>query len=219
VKDKQIKRPWSIDADDSLQDALERQDCPPLLRRTLTGALSWQARNEVSIRRSLTSPRAATQWLTTLLALGATVTIEDNHRQTEVPLETVVQRKARGRITALHVDVQDLQWGAAHVSRTPADDPIVSAVAVVTIDEGTVRDARVALTGVWPEPVRLARAPAQLAGSPLNQETIQAVAKAVEHEVAPQADFLGSEEYRRVMAGVLTQRALEACLHREAKDE
>jgi CO/xanthine dehydrogenase FAD-binding subunit len=219
VKDKQIKRPWIIDADDSLQDALERQDCPTLLRTTLTGALSWQARNEVSIRRSLTSPRAATQWLTTLLALGATVTVEDDDGQTEIPLETVVQRKARGRISSLHVDVQDLQWGAAHVSRTPADEPIVTAVAVVTIDGDTVRDARVALAGVWPESVRLARAPTQLAGSPLNQETIQAMAKAVEHEVAPQADFLGSEEYRRVMAGVLTHRALEGCLHREAKDE
>ena len=219
MKDKQTKRPWTIDADDSLQDALERQDCPAPLRTTLTGALSWQARNEVSIRRSLTSPRTAIQWLTTLLALGATVTVEDDDGQTEVPLETVVQHQARGRISSLHVDVQDLQWGAAHVSRTPADEPIVSAVAAVAIDGDTVRDARVALAGVWPEAVRLARAPAQLAGNSLNQQTIQAVAKAVKDEVAPQADFLGSEEYRRAMAGVLTHRALEGCLRREAKDE
>jgi CO/xanthine dehydrogenase FAD-binding subunit len=218
VKDNSIKRPWSISADNSLQDALECQDCPTLLRRTLTGALSWQARNEVSIQRSLTSPRVATQWLATLLALGATVTVEGDDGQTEVPLETVMQRKAQGRITTLHVDVRDLQWGAAHVARTPADEPIVSAVAVVSIDGDMVRDARVALTGVWPESVRLAKAPAQLAGGSLDQQTIQAVAEAVEHEATPQADFLGSEEYRRAMAGVLTHRALEGCLHREAKD-
>jgi carbon-monoxide dehydrogenase medium subunit len=219
VQNKQIRKPWTIDADDSLQDALEHQDCPPPLRTTLTGALSWQARNEVSIRRSLTSPRTATQWLTTLLALGATVTVEDDDGQTEVPLETVVQRKAQGRIASLHVDVQDLQWGAANVSRTPADEPIVLAVAVVATDGDKVRDARVALAGVWPEPVRLARAPAQLAGGSLNQQTIQTVAKAVRDEVAPKADFLGSEEYRRTMAGVLTHRALEGCLRQEGKDE
>jgi len=131
----------------------------------------------------------------------------------------VVQRKVEERITTLHVDVRDLQWGAAHVGRTPADEPIVSAVAVVSSDGDVVRDVRVALTGVWPESVRLAKAPARLAGGSLDQQIIQAVAEAVEHEVAPQSDFLGSEEYRRAMAGVLTQRALEGCLHREAEDE
>ena len=85
MEGKQTKRPWSINADDSLQDALERQDCPTPLRRTLTGALSWQARNETSIRRSLTSPRTATQWLATLLALGATVTVEEDDGQTRQP--------------------------------------------------------------------------------------------------------------------------------------
>jgi CO/xanthine dehydrogenase FAD-binding subunit len=33
----------------------------------------------------------------------------------------------------------------------------------------------------------------------------------VEEEVTPRGDFLGSEEYRRAMAGVLTRRALEQC--------
>jgi CO/xanthine dehydrogenase FAD-binding subunit len=82
-----------------------------------------------------------------------------------------------------------------------------------------VRQARLALIGVWPETVRLAEASAQLIGGPLNEISIRAVAEAVEQEVAPRGDFLGSEEYRRAMAGVLTRRALEACLCQEAGDE
>jgi CO/xanthine dehydrogenase FAD-binding subunit len=74
-----------------------------------------------------------------------------------------------------------------------------------------VVEARVALTGAWPEPVRLSEAPGMLVGGPLSEERIKAVAAAVEEEVAPQGDYLGSAIYRRAMAGVLTRRALEAC--------
>jgi CO/xanthine dehydrogenase FAD-binding subunit len=98
------------------------------------------------------------------------------------------------------------------VARTPADQPIVAAVAVVQMSNNLVEWVRVALTGVWPEPVRLANAPTGLMGGPLKVVYIEAVAEAVETEVAPEGDFLGSEDYRRAMAGVLTRRALEECI-------
>jgi CO/xanthine dehydrogenase FAD-binding subunit len=101
--------------------------------------------------------------------------------------------------------------GEAYVARTPSDSPIVLAVAAVDISDGVISRARVALTGVWDEPVRLAEAPSNLVGGPLNQDTIAATAAAVEAEVSPQGDFRGSVEYRRAMAGVLTRRALERC--------
>jgi len=104
------------------------------------------------------------------------------------------------------------------VARTLADEPIVAAIAVVALDGDVVGQARVALTGAWPEPLRLAEAAARLVGGPLDAEHIQAVAEAVEEEVAPQGDFLGSAEYRRAMAGVLTRRALERIQRREAGD-
>jgi len=47
---------------------------------------------------------------------------------------------------------------------------------------------------------------------PLDPDRIRAVAEAVEEEVAPRGDFLGSREYRRAMAGVLVRRALEQCV-------
>jgi CO/xanthine dehydrogenase FAD-binding subunit len=208
---------WSVDADAPLQSALDSPGCPPLLRQTLTGVLSWQTRNETPIRRALTAPRVAPQWVAALLALGATVTVEGDAGPAEVSLESLLQRRAEGRASALHVRVGGLRWGEAHIARTPADEPIVAAVAVVeaaetAVDYGVVHHARIALTGVWPEPVRLAEAPAQLVGGALDEAGIRAVAEAVEKEVAPRGDFLGSEEYRRAMAGVLTRRALEGCL-------
>jgi carbon-monoxide dehydrogenase medium subunit len=210
---------WSTDADAPLQSVLDSPECPLLLCQTLTGVLSWQTRNEKSVRQALTSPRVAPQWVATLLALGAMVTMEGDTGAAETPLEALLQRRAEGKVSTLHVMVGGVKCGEAHVARTPADDPIVAAVAVVEIDGDVVRQARVALTGVWPEPVRLAEAPAQLIGSPLDEERIRTVAEAVEKEVTPKGDFLGSKEYRQAMAGVLTRRALEKCLDQEMEDE
>jgi len=213
------EKTWSIDADALLQSVLDSPECTSLLRQTLTGAISWQTRNEKSVRQALTSPRVAPQWVAALLALGAMVTMEGDTRAAETPLEALLQRRAEGKVSTLHVMVGGVKCGEAHVARTPADDPIVAAVAVVEIDGDVVRQARVALTGVWPELVRLAEAPAQLIGGPLDEERIRTVAEAVEKEVAPKGDFLGSKEYRRAMAAVLTRRALEKCLDQEMEDE
>jgi len=217
---------WDIDADAPLQAVLDSPECSPplrpLMRRALTGAVSWQMRNETPVRGALSAPRIAPQWVATLLALGATVTVEGDAGPAQFGLEAVLRREARGRVETLHVPVGAVRWGEACVGRTPADEPIVAAVAGVEMDgpspTGTVRGARVAVVGAWPEPVRLAEAAAQLVGGPLDEPSIRAVAEAVEREVAPRGDFRGSEEYRRAMAGVLTRRALERCL-REGDDD
>jgi putative selenate reductase molybdopterin-binding subunit len=198
------RRVWCIDADASLQEVIDDQRCPLLLHRALTGAISWQTRNETTVRRALASPRLVPQWMAALLALGATVTVEGDDGPTEVPL---VETES-SRPSVLCVGIDGLRWGEAHVARTPADEPIVAAVAVVRLEGSIVQEARVALTGVWSETVRLAEAPARLLGGPLDEDAIRSVAEAVEQEVAPKGDFLGSEPYRRVMAGLVTRRAL-----------
>ena len=210
---------WSINADAPLQLVLDSPECPPLLCQTLTGVLSWQTRNEKSVRQALTSPRVAPQWVAALLALGAMVTMEGDTGAAEIPLEALPQRRAEGKVSTLHVMVGGVKCGEAHVARTAADEPIVAAVAVVEIDGDVVRQARVALTGVWPELVRLAEAPAQLIGGPLDEERIRTVADAVEKEVAPKGDFLGSKESRGAIAGVLPRRTLEKCLDQGVEDE
>jgi CO/xanthine dehydrogenase FAD-binding subunit len=213
---------WSVSADASLQSVVDRPGCPPLLCQTLTGVFSWQTRNETPVRRALKSPRVAPQWVAALLAWGATVTVErGDDGPTEVSLESLLERRAEGDVSALRVPLGDSKrrWGQAQVARTLADEPIVAAIAVVELEGAMVRQARVALTGTWPDPVRLAAAAAWLVGRPLDEPSIRAVAEAVEQEVAPRGDFLGSAEYRRAMAGVLTRRALERCLHAEAGDE
>jgi carbon-monoxide dehydrogenase medium subunit len=219
MRDDELRRIWSIDAEAPLQSVLDSPECPPLLRQTLTGALFWQVRNEVLIRKALSAPRIAPQWIAALLALGATVTVETDDGTAEMPLDVLTQRRTEGTISALHIPhpkESGIKWAKATVARTPADDPIVAVIAAIETEADIVRQARIALTGAWPETARLAESADRLVGNLLDQTLIQETAQAVEKEVAPKADFLGSEAYRRAMAGVLTRRALQKCQLQEA---
>ena len=223
MKSDLIKKLWSIDADAPLQSVLDASECSPLLHQALIGAVSWQTRNETPVRKALTSPRIAPQWVAALLALGATVSVERGEGTEEVSLEALLHQGGKGRATTLHVPPggPGRRWGEARVARTPADEPIVAVVAVVDMeaDNLTVRQARIALTGVWPKSVRLAEAASYLVGRSLDETGMQAVVEGLEEEIAPKGDFLGSEEYRRAMAGVLTHRTLEQCLRQEESGE
>ena len=218
---------WHIGASAPLQAALDAPTCPPAVRQALQTTLTWQHRCETPMRKTLAAPGVAPQLVAALLACGATASVEMEGSATELPLEMLLEQGKGGRALVLSIPVAgpisssgELRWGEAHVTRAPSDEPIVAAWAVVELDGASVRRARVALTGVWAEPARLARAAERLAGGPLDEARIQAAAAATALEVAPQGDYLGSVEYRKAMAGVVTRRALLACLrHLGGRDE
>jgi len=218
----QIEREvWAVDPGASLQSVLDEPSCPPVVRRALTGVHSWQIRNETSVDRTLRASQLMPQWVAALLAMGATVTLEGDDGSDEVPLNALITKDKKGDVAALHIPSlgASTYWGEAHVGRTPSDGPIVAVFAVLAMNGEVVETARLAMTGVWSEAVRVAEAADALVGKPLSRDWIADVAAAVEDEVEPVGDYLGSEAYRRAMAGVLTRRALEACLEQEVGGE
>ena len=84
------------------------------------------------------------------------------------------------------------------VARTPADLPIVCVAARATIDQGELRDIRLALGGVGEKPIVIT----QPAGS------IEELAQLAVATVTPGDDYFASADYRREMIGVLTKRVL-----------
>ena len=68
-----------------------------------------------------------------------------------------------------------------------------------------------ALTGVWRQHVRLAKASDILIDGPLTEARIEKAVLELKQEVTPRGDFLGSAEYRRAMAVVTARKALDAC--------
>jgi len=200
-----------LNAGASLQDVCQASGIPDLLAATLGGALSWQFRNENTILRVLQSPTLAPRFVAALLASGAQVLLGEEEEPLADYLERTEGRDVPASAIRVPVECPGRTWGEAYVSRTPADQPIVVAVAVVDLTNGEVRQARLALAGTWRGPVGLAGSVGSLVGGPLDEKRIREVAEAVEREVEPRSDYRGSADYRRALAAVLARRSLEDC--------
>lgn len=207
------KKSLALNIKDSLQTLYEHPACPQLLHVMLSQVASWQERNETTLGVAL---RWSPDLCAALLVMGTRVRTNKNDTQPagEEFLADFLSR--RGTIASLielslPLEVPERVFGHAHVRRTPGDIPIISAYAAVDLGEGQVKAARLALTGVWREQPQLVESVSRLVGNPLSDEAISTTAKAIAKETNPKDNYLGSAEYRREMAEVLTRRALTMC--------
>ncbi|MCD4672057.1 MAG: hypothetical protein K8R77_05275 [Anaerolineaceae bacterium] len=186
-------------------------DCPVFIKEAIKASAVWQVRNETSVERALSAPNLLPEITLALLVLDAQILLDDGKT---LPVSDFIRRSGtRGKANALLIPVvAHRSAGAARIGVSPTSDPMVAVSASIDFDDGVVRDARVALFGVWPGRQWSADSAKQLIGSAVAELDLKRAAAAVEKEVDPKGNYLGSAEYRRAMAGVLTQRALEMCL-------
>ncbi len=120
-------------------------------------------------------------------------------------------------LTEIAVPAQAVGTGSCYVRleyRRQMEIAIVGATAVVTLDGGTVTDARIAITALAPTIHRVAEAEQALSGSDGGDAAVRAAADAAARAAQPISDVRGSADYRRAMAAVITRRAITAALAR-----
>ena len=100
-------------------------------------------------------------------------------------------------------------WALERVARTPRDEAIVAAAAVVEVEGGKTKWVSLALAGANPLPRRIPTVETDLLEKAFDVQTLQAAAETVQEQSDPASDFRGSSEYRRSMAGLVARRALE----------
>lgn len=91
---------------------------------------------------------------------------------------------------------------------------VVGATASLTLSDGAVEQARVAITALAPTIRLVPEAEEALAGSDGGAGAVQAAAEAAARAAEPISDVRASADYRRAMAEVLTRRVLKAALAR-----
>lgn len=91
---------------------------------------------------------------------------------------------------------------------------IVSAAAVLALENNRVVDARLSLGGVAPTPIGSVGAQAVLSGQEPSEELFSAAARVAAEDVDPSPDVHGTVAYRREMAQVYAKRALKAAASR-----
>ncbi|MBI4318616.1 MAG: xanthine dehydrogenase family protein subunit M [Chloroflexi bacterium] len=157
-----------------------------------------------------------------LLALGASAIVAGSKGQREVPLDGFfvdtfqTALRADEVLTALCVPALSPRTGASYVkfsARKALDPSIVSVAVAITLgSDGVCQEARIALSGAGPVPARAKRAEGMLKGEKPQGSLIKQVAAAVAEETKPISDFRASSEYRRVLARVLSTRAIDEAL-------
>jgi aerobic carbon-monoxide dehydrogenase medium subunit len=105
-------------------------------------------------------------------------------------------------------------WSYQKFHRRAIDWAIVGVAAVVELDDGHVKSARIGLTNMGLTPLRAWAVEAALAGSETSPEALRSAAEHAPEGTSPPADTNGSSEYRRELSKVLVRRAVEEALSR-----
>jgi len=120
-------------------------------------------------------------------------------------------------LTAVELPAPAVGSGSCYVRleyRRQMEIAVVGATAVVTLDGGTVADARIAITALAPTIRRVPAAEQALLGSDGGAGAVAAAARVTAEASAPISDVRGSAEYRAAMAEVIARRAIGGALAR-----
>ena len=111
--------------------------------------------------------------------------------------------------------------GSAHekVERRAGDWAIAAASAAVWLEGGTISDVGVALSAVGLTTIHLTRAEELLRGKSPSEELFAQAGAIASEDCEPGADGRGPVDYKRHLAGVLTQRALRRATARALHEE
>ncbi len=103
-------------------------------------------------------------------------------------------------------------WGAHYEKfvRVSHQWSIVAVAATVLADGGTVSQARIGLTNMGSTPLRATSVETALVGQPATDEAVRSAAASAAEGTSPPSDLNGNADYRRVLAPVLTRRAVLA---------
>ncbi len=177
---------------------------------------STQVKNMGTVVGNLCRASPSADTAPPLLVLEAEVRIEGPIETRIVPLEgffigpgqTVLQYYEM--VTEILVPGPPAGTGMAfsRATRVAADLAKVNVAAAVTVKHGTCEDARIALGGVAPTPIRARKAEEVLKGEKLGDGVVQEAAETAATEIRPIDDVRSSAEYRKELSKVLVRRAI-----------
>ena len=158
-----------------------------------------------------------------LLCLGATATLAASSGHRTIALTDMwtgpAQTAARSDelLVSLHLPTPPPNSGSAYVRlqfRRQMEIAVVGAAAAVTIEDGVVAKATIAITAVAPTIHRVASAEQALLGTACDEPAMTAAAQAAADAARPIDDVRASAVYRKSMVVVVSRRAILAAAMR-----
>jgi len=173
------------------------------------------SRNAATLGGAIAQGTPHDDLLLALLALDARLHVyTPKARTVSLPEFWELSRTGLALIAEVEISLphDDWRYGIRRLGRTPADVAIVNVIAVLYLAKGVCQKAALAMGGVADRPVRLPSAETLLVGTtrPGWSNAIPWLEAVVPQTINPPADFRGSSDYRRAMAGRLVIQAITA---------
>jgi len=190
----------------------------PALAATFAAVATVRIREQATLGGNLAHADPAQDPPVTLLALDGVVVAKSRFAERRIPLDAffadIFETSLEPGELVLRVELPPVPAGARGTYKkflpaTLDDYATVSVAAVIATDPaGACTDARIALGGAGPVPIRAHDAERSLAGRRLDDAAIREAAALAAAATDPIDDLRGSAEYKRAMVGVWTERAL-----------
>ncbi len=166
---------------------------------------------------SLAHADPASEWCAATLALGGTLVLTGPDGTRQVPAEewfhgVFTTAIAPGEMLAeVRLPLLGPAWrcGFAEFSRRAGDFALAMAVVALRIEDGVVREARIALGGIGGRPILAREAVAALVGQPPDAAAAREAAQRAAADCDPQEDIHAPADYRRDLVRAMTRRAME----------
>ena len=196
-------------------------EAAPLIRQHIPAAYDywlriggWQVRNMGTIGANIANGSPIGDTPPLLIALGARIVLRKGGARREVALEAFFidygkQDRAPGEFVEEVIIPTRPQARIAAYKISKRRDSDITAVAAgfcLSVENGTIIDARVAFGGMAGIPKRATGAEAALEGQPFARDTFEAAARAVADDFQPLSDWRASADYRRTVAANLFRR-------------
>jgi carbon-monoxide dehydrogenase medium subunit len=194
----------------------------PLLRDALRLVGHAQIRNRGTLGGSIAHADPASELTAILSALDGEVTARSARGTRKIAAAdlfvTYLTTALDPRELIVEIRIPVLSpgagWSWMEIARRHGDFALAGVGVVLAVRRGAIAEVRIALTGVGPTPVRAGAAERLLIGHAPSDTLWTEAAEAVRAAVTPDGDIHASAEYRKHVAGVLTQRALREALSR-----
>jgi CO/xanthine dehydrogenase FAD-binding subunit len=150
-----------------------------------------------------------------LLALDARVVLRNADGEREIGLEELyrdrrnVFRKGDLLVEArVPLEASGFSGAFEKIGRKRLDVAIANCAVALRVEDGAIRQSRVALNGVGPVPLRAREAERSLVGVSTCDVDFEEAARLAAEPLEPRSDHRASAEYRKKIAAVLVRRAL-----------
>jgi len=173
-------------------------------------------RNLGTVAGSLAHADPQGDWASVMLAVRAEVVARGNGGERTIPIDELLagpfttSLEPNEIVTEVRVPDPGRRAGGTYLKleRKVGDFATVGVAVHVSMSNGSVGQAGIALTGVGPTNIRAEAAEQALAGSALDDAAIDEAARLAAEAAQPRTDGRGTEEYKRNAVRVFTARGL-----------